>query len=90
MVTKFVCAVDDGPVELHFLVRPLAPFLASSWVLTPANGQDNIKSLHQQYICLGGLKSTLQCLCYYTQGSSSLLSLFYSARSPQCPPTPNT
>ncbi len=47
MVTKVVYAVEDGPVELHFLVRPLAPFLASWWVLTPANGQDNITSLYQ-------------------------------------------
>ena len=40
MVTKVVYGVEDGPTELHFLVRPLALFLASSWVLTPANGQD--------------------------------------------------
>ena len=32
MVTKDVNVVEDGPAELHLLVRPLAPVLASSWV----------------------------------------------------------
>ena len=47
MVTKVVYAVEGGPVKLHFLVRPLASFLASWWMLTPANGQDNIRELYQ-------------------------------------------
>lgn len=32
MVTKVVDAVEDGPAELHSLVRSLAPVLATSWV----------------------------------------------------------
>ena len=45
--------VEDGPAELHLLVRALAPFLASSWVFYQASFP-----LHH-HICLSRLESTI-------------------------------